>query len=110
MLHDTQLEMNEIVGVHPVLRGLTYKRALASSGTGVTLDWVTSGANKIIQFRQLNDKAVPVIFVEWTLLEVILNECGFKWAASLFIMFLGKGMSFVGMRAMTSYYQPSGFS
>ena len=48
MLHDGQLEVDEIVGVHPVLRRLTDEGTLAASRTGITLDWVTTRAYEII--------------------------------------------------------------
>ena len=77
MFHDSQFEVNEVVGVHPVFSSLTNKSTLAPTSTRISLDRVSSRPNQIIQLRQLYNETIPVVFVERTLFKVILNECRF---------------------------------
>ena len=53
---------------YPILRRLANERALVASCAGVALDGVTASADKVVELRQLDDKAVPVVLVEWTFL------------------------------------------
>ena len=46
---------------------------------------MATGADEIIQPRELDDKAVPVVLVEGSFLQVVLNECGLQRSAGLFL-------------------------
>jgi len=59
----------------PVFSRLPNERTLIASSTRVSLHRMTAGAHKIIQLGQLDDKCIPVVFVKWPLLQVILDEC-----------------------------------
>ena len=51
---------------------------------------MAAGADEIIQPRELDDKAVPVVLVEGTLLEVLLNECRLEGTVRLFLDVAGE--------------------
>lgn len=48
MLHDGELEMDQVVRMHPVLCRLADEGTLAASGAGIALHRMTSGTDEII--------------------------------------------------------------
>lgn len=48
MFHDGEFKVDEVVGVDPVLGGLTHECALATTRTSVALDGMASGADEVI--------------------------------------------------------------
>ena len=69
----------------PVLGRLTDKSTLITSGTGITLNRMATGTNKVVELGKFNDERVPIIFVERAFLEILLYERGFKLKFSLFL-------------------------
>ncbi len=74
MFQDCELEVHQVVRMHPILGRLSHKGALVSARTGVALHRVASRAHKVVQPRQLDNEPVPVVLIERPLLEVILHE------------------------------------
>lgn len=71
--------------MNPVLGRLTDECTLITSSTGITLDRMATGTNKVIELRQFDDECIPIVFVEWTLLQIFLYECRFKLKLRLFL-------------------------
>lgn len=71
--------------MNPVFSSLSNEGTLVSSGTGVALDWVPSCANEVIKFGKFDNQCIPVILVERTFFEVILDEGGFQSNLGLFL-------------------------
>jgi len=69
----------------PVLGRLTDKCTLITSRTGIALNRVATGTNKVVELGKFNDERVPIVFVEGTFLEIFLYERGFKLKFSLFL-------------------------
>ena len=46
--------------------------------------------NEIIQLRELDDQSIPIILVEWTLVQIRMDERLLRWSASLFLDALDK--------------------
>ena len=63
MLEDNELQLCDIVGVNPVFGSLSDKACLASTSSTITLDWVSSGSDKVVELRQLDDRCI-VIFLK----------------------------------------------
>lgn len=69
----------------PVLGCLTDESALVTSSTGIALNRMTTGTNKVVELRKFNDECVPVVFVEWSFLQILLYERRFKMKFGLFL-------------------------
>lgn len=59
---------------YPVFGGLPDKGTLTTSRTSVALNWMTSGSYKIVELRKLDDESIPVVTVERSLLQIVLDE------------------------------------
>ncbi len=88
MLEDDELKRDDVVWVDPVLCGLTHESGLVSTGTGVTLNWITSSADKVEELGELDDKLIVVLLVEGSGGEVVLDELLSQQSASLLIVLL----------------------
>jgi hypothetical protein len=80
-----QFQANEIVGVDPVLGCLPNEGALIASSRGISFDWMTAGSDEIIEFREFDNDSVVVILVEWSFLEVFLDESRLQGSVSSFL-------------------------
>jgi len=63
-LQDEKLHFSDIVWVHPIFGRLSNEAALASTRSTVTLMWISSRPDNIIQPRQLNNIRIVVILEE----------------------------------------------
>lgn len=63
-LEDKQLDLGDVVAMHPVLGGLAYEVLLASTGGTVSLDGVSFCPNEVIEARQLHHKGIVVVLEE----------------------------------------------
>lgn len=64
VLEDDEFKLGDVVGVDPVLCGLSDKAGLGATGGGVALDGVASGSDEIVELGQLDDGGVVVFFVK----------------------------------------------
>lgn len=85
MPENRKLEREEIVRVNPVLGRLADKGALTSTSGRVALNRVAPRPDEIVEFRELHNDRIPIVLVERTLLEVLLNERGLEWYLGLFL-------------------------
>lgn len=63
-LQNKQLDLGDVVAMHPVLGGLAYKVLLAPTGGTVSLDGVSFGPDEVIEARQLHHKGIVVVLEE----------------------------------------------
>lgn len=70
---------------YPVLGRLPDERTLTAASTGIASDRIPPSAHKVVQLGQLDNKCIPIVFIEGPLLEVILNKCGFERYSGLFL-------------------------
>lgn len=59
---------------YPILCSLSNEGTLVASSTRISLDRMPTSTYKVVQFGELDDEGVPIIFIEWTFFEVELNE------------------------------------
>lgn len=71
--------------MHPILCGLTDKCTLIPPGARISLDRMSTGANKVIELGKFDDKCVPVVLVERPFLKILLDEGRFQRDAGLFL-------------------------
>ena len=64
MLENDQLQLGNVVTMHPVLGRLSHKVLLGPTGGRVTLDWVTLGSDNIVKLGELDHKGVVIILEE----------------------------------------------
>jgi hypothetical protein len=64
MPKNLQLEMNQIIGMDPIFRGLSNEGTLGTSSRRITLNWVATGSHKIIKAGELDYKSIPVVLIE----------------------------------------------
>ena len=72
--------------MHPVLGCLTDKSTLITSCASISLHRMTSSTHEVIELREFNNKSIPIVLVEWTFLEVLLDEGRFELKFSLFLV------------------------
>lgn len=72
MLHNGELEGDNVLIVHPVLCSASDKSVLASAGRRITLDRVTTSTDQVEQLGQLDYEVVIVHSVKRMVLEVFL--------------------------------------
>lgn len=63
-LQDNELQLGDIVGVHPVLGSLSDEVLLAATGRGVALGGISPGPDQIIKPRQLDNKRIVIVLKE----------------------------------------------
>lgn len=73
---------------HPILRRLSDKRALITARTGITLHRVPTSAHEIIEFRKLDDEGVPIVLVERSLIQVVLDKRRLESKVGHFLMMM----------------------
>lgn len=76
---------------HPILGCLTHECALTSTCARVALNGVSSGPYEVIQFGELDDEGVPVVFIEWTLFEVVWDKSRLERNFCLFLRWCEEG-------------------
>jgi hypothetical protein len=64
MSKNLQLEMNQIIGMDPIFRGLSNEGALGTSGRRITLNRVSTGSHEIIQAGKLDYEGIPIVLIE----------------------------------------------
>lgn len=64
VLEDNELELGDVVGMNPVLGGLTHKVLLSTTSRGVTLDGVTTRADQVVELGELDNKSIVVVLEE----------------------------------------------
>lgn len=47
---------------------------------------MSSSTHEVIELREFNNKSIPIVLVEWTFLEVLLDEGRFELKFSLFLV------------------------
>ena len=60
-LQNDELQLCDIVCMHPVFGGLPYKILLPAPRSTIAFDWISPCADKVIQLRQLNDEGIVVV-------------------------------------------------
>ncbi|KAI3491675.1 hypothetical protein L1887_43987 [Cichorium endivia] len=88
VLEDDELERHDVVGVHPVLGGLTHKGRLVAAGARVALDGVAAGTDEVEELGELDDELVVVLLVEGARGEVVLYEFLAEETAGLLVVLL----------------------
>ena len=61
MLENDELQLGDIIAVHPVLRRLSYKVLLGATSSRVALNWVTLGADQIVKLGEFDDEGIVII-------------------------------------------------
>ena len=64
MFEDDELELGNVVGVHPVFCGLAYEILLRPTCGAVTLCGVTSRPNEIIKAGEGDNKSIVIVLEE----------------------------------------------
>lgn len=85
MFQDGKLQMDQVVGMDPVLGCLSYECALVTACASIALHRMPPSTDQVIQSGKLDNECIPVNLVERTLLEIILYERCFQCTASLFL-------------------------
>ena len=88
MLENKELERDNVVGVHPVLGGLTNKGTLRSTSTRVTSDRITTRVNNVKHTRELDDERVIILLVEGTCAQIVLHKLLAQKTVRLLVMLL----------------------
>lgn len=78
-------EKRDELYTHPVLCCLPNKGTLTTTRTRVSLNWMTSRPDQIIELGKFDDERVPVILVERSFFEIVLDERRFEWHVCLFL-------------------------
>ena len=65
MLEDYKLQLSDVVWMYPVFGGLSYEVLLATASSTITLDWVTTRPNQIVESRECDDESVVVVLEKW---------------------------------------------
>lgn len=71
--------------MHPILRRLPHKRALAPARATVPEHRPAPRAHDVVQVGELDDERVPVVFVEGPLFEGLVYEALFEGGGGLFL-------------------------
>lgn len=85
MPQDCELQRNQVVRMYPVLGSLPNECTLVPACARVALNRMAPRAYQIVQLRKLDNESVPVIFVKWSLLKVVLDKCWFQGERGLFL-------------------------
>lgn len=64
MLQYDELQLCNVIWVHPVFSSLPDKVLLASAGCTITFDRVSPGSYKIVELRELDNERIVVVFKE----------------------------------------------
>ena len=64
VLQDDELELGDVVRVHPVLCGLTNEVLLLAACARVTSDWVSAGSYLVVELREIDDSGIVVVLEE----------------------------------------------
>ena len=88
MLENKELERDNVVGVHPVLGGLTNKGTLRATSARVTSDRIATRVNNIKHARELDDERVIVLLVEGTCAQIVLHKLLAQKTVRLLVMLL----------------------
>ena len=88
MLENKELERDNVVGVHPVLSGLTNKGTLRATSARVTSDRIAARVNNIKHARELDDERVIVLLVEGTCAQIVLHKLLAQKTVRLLVMLL----------------------
>lgn len=83
-LEDNQFQFGDVVGMDPVLGGLTDEVLLGASRRSIALDRVSFGADEIIKFGELYHKGIVVVLEERFCIEA-RSEDRFKMPTGLFL-------------------------
>ena len=90
MLQYDELQLCNVIRVHPVFGRLPDEVLLASSGGSVTFDRVSPRSYKIVELRELDNEGVIVVLEE----RFCLQSCGEDWLEvplCLFLLFVSIG-------------------
>jgi len=71
-----KLQLNKVVGMHPVLCGLADESALRSACARVTFHRVPPSPYEVIEAGKLNNDRVPVVLVERPSVKIVADEGG----------------------------------
>lgn len=72
--------------MNPILRGLPNESALVTTSRGITLNGMTAGPDEIIEFGEFDNDSVVVELIEWSFLEVFLDESGLQGSICSFLL------------------------
>ena len=76
MSKDLQLEMNQVVGMDPVLGGLSNEGTLCPSRGRITLDWMSTGPYEVVQAGEFDYDSIPIVFIKRTPFQIVADEAG----------------------------------
>ena len=88
MLENKELERDNVVGVHPVLSGLTNKGTLRATSARVTSDRIATRVNNVKHARELDDERIIVLLVEGTCAQIVLHKLLAQKTVRLLVMLL----------------------
>ena len=88
MLENKELERDNVVGVHPVLSGLTNKGTLRATSARVTSDRIATRVNNVKHARELDDERIIVLLVEGTCAQIVLHKLFAQKTVGLLVMLL----------------------
>jgi hypothetical protein len=74
MSKNLQLEMNQIIGMDPIFRGLSNEGTLGTSGGRIALNWVSAGSHEIIQAGELDYESIPIVLIERPPFQIVADE------------------------------------
>lgn len=64
-LENDKFDFRNVVWVNPVFRGISNEITLSSTRSAITLHRVSSCSDYVVQFRELDNVRVIVVFEEW---------------------------------------------
>lgn len=79
------IDVCSFTATHPVLGCLTNESALASACTGITADRISASSHKIVEPGKFDNQGIPVVFIERSFFQIILDKTGLERDPSLFL-------------------------
>ena len=84
MLQYNELQLCNVIGVHPIFGRLPDKILLASAGCTITFDRVSPRSYKVVELRELNNECIVIVFEK----RFCFQSCGEDWLEMPLCLFL----------------------